>query len=53
MGACLIGIGAQAQDKKVDTLTYQLAPSFNFNVMDSVANRRNQLNQTNLSVLLA
>ncbi|MEQ1624539.1 MAG: hypothetical protein ABL870_07610 [Sediminibacterium sp.] len=53
MGACLLGIGTQAQDKKVDTLTYQLAPTFNFNVMDSVANRRNQLNQTNLSVLLA
>lgn len=53
MGACLIGISTLAQDQLSDTLPKNNPPVFSFNVMDSVAKRRNELNQTNLTVLLA
>lgn len=53
MGACLIGFSTQAQDQTMDSLPKNNPPAFNFNVMDSVAKRRNDLNQTNLTVLLA
>ncbi len=48
-----MGISGQAQDQLLDTLPKNNPAIFNFNVMDSVAKRRNELNQTNLTVLLA
>lgn len=53
IGTCLIGISGQAQELHVDSMAKTNPPVFNFNVMDSVAKRRNELNQTNLTVLLA
>jgi hypothetical protein len=53
IGTCLIGISGQAQELHVDSMAKNNPPVFNFNVMDSVAKRRNELNQTNLTVLLA
>jgi hypothetical protein len=48
-----MGISGQAQYSKADTLSQKNNQTFHFNVLDSVAKRRNELNQTNLTVLLA
>ena len=53
IGACLIGIGTQAQEFKVDSMSLKNRPAFNFNVMDSVVKRRTELNHSNFTILLA